>query len=230
MGPKAEPSLQKGAGINKLAVISKRQKTLRQSLFILTAFLTTTVVYGQADLILYRQLDSLKTEDQKWRNLMTKINNHQVDTISADKVVRQLVRTDSLNFIQIKILFNKYGFPGYNKVGKDGSNNFWLLVQHADKHPTFQDSVLTKMKIEADSGNASLINYAYLMDRVKVNTGQLQIYGTQMILNSAKTSYEPKPTVEPDKLNERRMSVGLPTIESYIETMNKRYFGTLEQK
>lgn len=141
-----------------------------------------------------------------------------------------MVRTDSLNFIQIKKLFDKYGFLGYDKVGKEGSSNFWLLVQHADKHPSFQDSVLTKMKIEADKGNASLKDYAYLMDRVKINTGQLQIYGTQMVLDSTKTSYTPKPTVEPDKLNERRMSVGLNTIEEYIKIMNKHYFGTLQKK
>ena len=102
-------------------------------------------------------------------------------------------------------------------------------MQHQDRHSQFQEEVLHKMKEEADKGKASVINYAYLLDRVKVNTGQLQVYGTQMILNSTKTSYEPKPVVEPSKLNERRKSVGLDTIESYIETMNSRYFGTLKK-
>jgi len=103
-----------------------------------------------------------------------------------------------------------------------------ILMQHQDLHPEFQEEVLIKMKEEADKGKASIINYAYLLDRVKVNTGQLQVYGTQMILNSQKTSYEPEPGVKPDKFNERRRSVGLDTIESYTETMNSRYFGTLK--
>ncbi len=186
--------------------------------------------HGQIDSNPCRLLDSLKKEDQKWRHLRTKIGNHQTDTISVEKVVRQIILTDSLIFIQIKKMFDKHGFLGYDKVGKEGSNNFWLLVQHADKHPSFQDSVLTKMKIEADKGNASLSNYAYLIDRVRVNTKQLQVYGTQMQLNSTKTSYEPLPTVEPDKLNDRRKQVGLKTIEEYIQTMNKYHYGELQKK
>jgi hypothetical protein len=193
-------------------------------------FLSSIFAPAQIDSSLVRQLDSLKNADQKWRNLATKVNNKAIDTITIDKVGKQMVLTDSLNYFQLKKLFDKYGFLGYDKVGKEGSNNFWLLVQHMDKHPGFQDSVLTKMKIEADKGNASLVNYAYLTDRVKINKGQLQIYGTQMTLNATKTSYEPKPTIEPEKLNERRGMVGLSTIESYIQSMNNRYFGTLEKK
>jgi hypothetical protein len=102
-----------------------------------------------------------------------------------------------------------------------------LLVQHADKHPDFQDSVLVRMKIEADKGNSSITDYAYLLDRVLINTGQKQVYGTQMTLNSSKTSYECKPVIGPEKLNERRRQVGLSTIEVYIQIMNDNY---LEKK
>jgi hypothetical protein len=75
-----------------------------------------------------------------------------------------------------------------------------------------------------------LSDYAYLVDRVKVNTGQLQVYGTQMRLNKDSTSFEPKPVIDPDKLNERRKSVDLSMIESYIEIMNERYHGSLCKK
>ncbi|MFA4853490.1 MAG: DUF6624 domain-containing protein [Bacteroidales bacterium] len=192
-------------------------------------FLLTTFAFGQLNSNLSKQLDSLVTIDQKWRGLIRQVNNKEIDTISGDIVVNKIRETDSLNFLQIKKLFDNYGYLGYDKVGKESSHNFWLLIQHADKYPSFQDSVLTKMKLEADKGNASLLDYAYLVDRVKVNTGQLQIYGTQMKLNSTKTSYETKPTLEPDKLNEKRKQVGLPPIEDYIKTMNERYYGDLNK-
>lgn len=35
------------------------------------------------------------------------------------------------------------------------------------------------MKYEAENNNAAWTSYAYLTDRVKVNCGELQIYGTQ---------------------------------------------------
>ena len=78
--------------------------------------------------------------------------------------------------------------------------------------------------------NANPSNYAYLVDRVKVNTNKLQIYGTQMILNKDQTSYEPKPVIDPENLNKRRESVGLGTIEEYIGIMNSHYRGSLSKK
>lgn len=86
------------------------------------------------------------------------------------------------------------------------------------------------MQVEVSAGNAYGADYAYLVDRVKINTGQLQIYGTQMILNNDSTSYIPRPVIDPDKLDERRHSVGLPPMDFYINAMNENYFGTLKKE
>lgn len=51
-------------------------------------------------------------------------------------------------------VFKKYGYPGYDLVGKTGSNNFWLMVQHCDKQPDFQIQILKAMKAEVDRNNA----------------------------------------------------------------------------
>jgi hypothetical protein len=146
---------------------------------------------------LIQLLDNLKTIDQKWRNLSTKITNGEIDSISIEFVNRMINKIDSLNFTLLTKIVEEYCFPNFDLVGKDGSHNFWLLVQHKDKHVVFQEFVLELMKIEITANKASKSEYAYLMDRVKVNSGQLQIYGTQMYLNKDKTSYEPKPVIYP---------------------------------
>lgn len=186
-----------------------------------------TIGLGQTNPELILQLDSIKQEDQKWRNLFTEFENNQTDTLGRDRIIELIKQTDSLNYIKVKNIFLKEGFLGYDKVGKEGSHKFWLIVQHQDNYPAFQTMVLAKMKEDVDRNNASSKDYAYFVDRVKVNTGQLQIYGTQMQLNADSSSYEPKPVIEPEKLNERRKAVGLSPIENYIRTMNERYFGTL---
>ncbi len=175
-------------------------------------------------------LDSLATEDQKWRNYMTKFSNGELqdDTISMKTINRNIVLTDSLNYFLLMDIFSKFGFPNNDLVGQEGSQYFWLLVQHQDAHPGFQDSVLTKMKIEVDANKASGRNFAYLLDRVKVNTGQPQVYGTQMELNEEQTSYIPKNVIDPDKLNVRRLNIGLDSIENYISFMNQRHSGSLK--
>ncbi len=175
-------------------------------------------------------LDSLVKEDQKWRAVTRKIWNGEIDTIGIKTANRNARITDSLNFIVVRKIFKQYGYPNIETVGSVGSHNFWLLIQHMDNHPDFQDSVLTKMKIEVDKGNSSSLDYAYLVDRVNVNTKRFQVYGTQMELNKDSTSYEPKPLIDKDNVNERRKSVGLSTIEEYTKVMNERYFGTLKKK
>ena len=177
-------------------------------------------------------LDSLVYEDQKWRNYAVKFNNKELgdDTISMKTISYNMIRTDSLNYFQCLKIFSQYGFPDYLLVGTKGSFNFWLLVQHQDKQPEFQNSVCEMMKIAVDEGRADNSNYAYLADRVKINSHQLQIYGTQMTMNKDLTSYEPLPLIEPERLNERRKSMGLSTIEEYIETMNSNFHGILKKK
>ena len=76
-------------------------------------------------------------------------------------------------------MFDEHGFLGFDKVGEDGSNNFWLLVQHSDEYPKFQKKVLKAMDEEVKMNNANANNYAYLYDRVQVNAGQKQKFGTQ---------------------------------------------------
>jgi hypothetical protein len=176
-------------------------------------------------------IDSMKIEDQKWRGLLRQLWNNEIDTIRYTRkyIQENCHLTDSLNYYICKTIHDKYGFPNYDIVGNKVSNDYWLLIQHQDSRISFQDSVLKKMKIEVDKGLASGLNYAYLIDRVKVNTNQLQIYATQMQLNKNNTSYEPKPVIDPEHLNERRKSVGLNTIEEYVKVMNARYFGTIKK-
>ena len=78
--------------------------------------------------------------------------------------------------------------------------------------------------------NADAKDYAYLRERVFVNKGRQQIYGTQMQINADSTSFEPKPMVEPEKIDARRQEMGLGTMENYIFTMNQVYHGVLKKK
>ena len=176
-------------------------------------------------------IDSMEIEDQKWRKLIVQYDNHELDTIKyPSKLTHKMGHvTDSLNYYLCKKLIKQYGYPNQEMVGQATSHNFWLLIQHQDDRVSFQDTVLALMKPEVDKGQASGSDYAYLIDRVKINTKQLQVYGTQMTINKEGTSYEPLPVIEPEKLNERRKSVGLSPEEDYIRIMNTNYHGSLKK-
>lgn len=177
-------------------------------------------------------LDSMVVSDQKFRNQSTDLQNKGFEWLSPEiqQVMKNGQKADSLNMIVLEKLFKEYGFLGIEEVGKQGSSNFWLMMQHCDNDPKFQEEVLSEMKKHIERKNANPSNYAYLIDRVNVNTGKPQVYGTQMKLNQEGSSYEPKPVIEPQNLNKRREKVGLSTIEEYIGVMNSHYKGSLSKK
>lgn len=121
-------------------------------------------------------------------------------------------------------VFDLYGYPGYDLVGQKGSNNFWLMVQHCDKHLAFQQKVLNAMKKELAKNNADSKNYAYLTDRVKINTRQKQVYGTQLTYNTDSCQAIPKPLADSLNVNQRRKEVGLEPIEKYLDSMSELHF------
>ena len=125
---------------------------------------------------------------------------------------------------RLKQIFDKYGFVGFDLAGEEGSRNFWLMVQHSDHNPNFQKEVLEKMKIEVDKGNAIPSNYGLLVDRVNLNTGEKQIYGTQVTYNTETGQAYPKPLEDSLKVNERRKSIGLKPIEEYLNGMTEMHF------
>lgn len=121
-------------------------------------------------------------------------------------------------------IFNKHGFPGFDLVGQKGSNNFWLMVQHCDKWPAFQQKILDAMKPEVLKKNADATNFAYLTDRVNVNTGKKQIYGTQLTYDTKLCQAIPRALADSLNVNKHRYEVGLGPIEAYQNDMSQLHF------
>jgi len=128
------------------------------------------------------------------------------------------------NQIRVEKIFNKYGFAGYDLVGKEGSKNFWMIVQHSDHNPDFQKKVLDKMKIEVKKGNAKSNNYAFLVDRVNENQGDKQIYGTQVSYNSRTGQAYIKNLADSLMVNKRRKEMGLDLLENHLNDMTVAHY------
>jgi hypothetical protein len=123
-------------------------------------------------------------------------------------------------------MFKKYGFLGFDKVGKEGSNNFWLIIQHCDKYPEFQREVLKAMDKDVKKGNASPGNYAYLYDRVKVNAGEKQLFGTQVVYEVATTGRAiPKNgLIDSANVDKIRKEYEMGTLKEYLNLMTTQHY------
>ncbi len=131
---------------------------------------------------------------------------------------------DAANRQRLKEIIQEHGWPGKSLVGADGANAAWLVVQHSDADVAFQRECLALMEA-APEGEVSPQDVAYLTDRVLVNEGKKQRYGTQMGMN-----FKPRPIEDPDNVDKRRAEIGLPPLAEYVKEAREGYAKMLQQK
>jgi len=113
------------------------------------------------------------------------------------------------------------GWPGPRRLGDDGAAAAFIILQHAIGRPDLQRRGLALMLEAIPQGDANALDAAYLADRIAVFEGALQTFGTQFDWDE-NGQLSPAPTREPDTLDERRASVGLPPIADSIAEMRAR--------
>jgi hypothetical protein len=115
----------------------------------------------------------------------------------------------------LKNSFSKYGWPTLSMVGYDGVDALWLLLQHSPDDD-FQRNMLPHVKAAFDNGELNPHNYALFVDRVLVQDGKPQKYGTQIkeMINNTPVLY---PIENRSSVNELRASIGLFNLEDYFK-------------
>jgi len=132
--------------------------------------------------------------------------------------------SDSINYIRaanayfLDSVIKALGrWPGYDVVGIQGSRAAGLIVQHADHFVDFQKRSLILMNEALKKNNATPHNVAFLFDRVMVNTGGNQRFGTQF------RGAEALNLIDIENVDIHRRSFGLESFESYRQRMMRRF-------
>lgn len=155
-----------------------------------------------------KELAVMTKQDQEMRK-----KSHEIEGFWDWDIDRQ-------HTAKVKEIVSKIGWPTISKVGPAGAEQAWLLVQHADKAVDFQKSCLKLMESEPPHEvRRDLI--ALLTDRICINERRKQVYGTQF--NQINGKHVPLPIENPDHVDERRISMGLDTLEEGIAEMYKKY-------
>jgi hypothetical protein len=120
------------------------------------------------------------------------------------------VTIDADSTVMMRGLLQRYDWIDSHRFGERVGAHAWILVQHADDHPGFQTEALERMAGYLESGGVRERDYAYLFDRVAVNTGEQQRYGTQPADQCNEDgSLDLKPVEDIDGLDARRATMGL---------------------
>ena len=168
------------------------------------------------------------------RALSEELKNMAVE----DQAMRKRVRNgfewdysvDRKNTRRLKEIIKEFGWPTVGLVGKRGSRNAWLFVQHADEDRNFQRQILnliTKL-YKKDQNSIDPISIPYLTDRLLVAEEKEQEFGTQFSINDD-NKLVLRPLREPNQVNERRAKYGLYPIEKDVEDARK-YKETIKSK
>ncbi|HUN34889.1 MAG TPA: zinc ribbon domain-containing protein [Trebonia sp.] len=145
----------------------------------------------------------------------------------ADQVARRaldaaaMAAADEENLSWLRQVITDAGWPGRSLVGLDGAQAAWLLAQHADRDPVFQRLCLNLLTAAVQQGEATLVQQAYLTDRVLLHEGKPQEYGTQAIARDGR--FQPRKLRDPAHVDQRRAAVGLGSLTAYLASMAEQH-------
>lgn len=160
----------------------------------------------------FQKHDLNKAPNELAREILDMINHDQEARFSNAKNIKEI---DTKNTNRMKeIIFDK-GWPTIEMVGEEASSSAWLLIQHADLDPDFQEESLNLIK-ELPEGQVSKENIAYLEDRVRVVHGKSTLYGTQFYRRDD-GKLVPREIEDSKNIDIRRKEMGLDTLDEYVE-------------
>jgi hypothetical protein len=150
-----------------------------------------------------RDLEAMASSDQLYRGRST------TGELTSEEWKLQTA-IDAANMKRLAQIIDTYGWPGLRFAGA-ASQTAFLVLQHAD--PATQRKYLPLLRDAVRRSDAMGGHLAMLEDRLLVDEGKPQIYGSQLAANPLR--FEP---IEDEALvDERRRSVGLEPLAEYAK-------------
>jgi hypothetical protein len=134
-----------------------------------------------------------------------------------DGAAEQVRMVDLDNSRWLTEVLAEHGWPDAAIVGETGARAVWLLAQHADA--AVRARCLSAMRAAVERGQAATDQYAYLVDRVALDEGRGQTYGTQFVSSGAGWSLAA--IEDPEQVDKRRAEVGLQPLSEYIHAFRR---------
>jgi hypothetical protein len=180
----------------------------------------------KSDQILREYINSETTDSRKLQILNE--TGYSRDDLENGKVYMILNKRDSINLIRIEEIIAKQGYPGKTLVGEPTNEAAWYVIQHSKKISDYFPLIQ-----EAGSSNEiSFSKVAMMHDRMLMQEGKEQLYGTQVagenILNATTGKkefwYYVWPIQNAESVNELRKEAGfVTTVEEYAKSMGVVY-------
>lgn len=173
-------------------------------------------LFESYDSVLIRQLDTIRIADQEIREKLEAQGNPQFGGrhAAANALWRQQLQRDSLNQRKMEKILFRYGYPGRQLVGSEHAGVLFSVLQHAPL--ALQEKYLYLIRAAAEKDQLDQQSAAYLTDRIRMNKGLKQKYGTQLVFNPKKEALELYPIENMAGIDALRKSAGLEPLHEYL--------------
>jgi hypothetical protein len=119
--------------------------------------------------------------------------------------------TDYTNLVTVVNILKQCGMP----ESRSSVNTIFLVIQH--NHSIYQKKYIDTLKKAAEQGLLSKSSIAMMEDRILVDEGKPQIYGSQVGRKRGEEQWTLYELIEPERVNARRAKMGMGPIEEYLK-------------
>lgn len=158
------------------------------------------------------------------------IQEELVARLKKDQEVRldparssQMAGVDSDNLGYIRALVSEVGWIDVDRFGPQASTSAFLLVQHSGD-PRLMMAVLPLIEKDARRYPDYAQPYTLLYDRLQIDLGRKQRYGTQLDRDAQGNPFV-LPLEEPSRVDEFLKELKLPPLSDYLATASKYLYG-----
>lgn len=182
-----------------------------------------TVSYNQMDYgSIAKEIIELQNADLKLRDEL--VQNGQL----SDDYNREMEAVHNTNAEILNNIIDRIGYPTVDKVGKEANEAAWLVIQHSIGQPEFMKKCAVLLEKGIAENRADAKQLAYLTDRIAVFEGRKQLYGTNFDWDENR-EMNPYPFDDLEKVNQRRRTIGLNSLEEQTEIIRQQVISENEK-
>jgi hypothetical protein len=204
------------------------KRTLSWIAIALAAFAWSSASAAERVDELRRELEAMHETDQAQRKDMATVEReHGASSPRMAELWKKQTASDTHNIQRLEAIIAEIGWPKRSVVGERAASAAFLILQHSDLAYQKKYLPLTRAAVAENEMRGSSL--ALLEDRVLLREGKKQIYGSQVQRNEA-GEWEARSLEDPEHVDQRRASVGLPPLAEYLAGFAQRSGGKVADR
>lgn len=190
------------------------KKLLLSVLTVLTLIISIFLYINWDNFVYVGSVDVIEVDCSKKHQILSEVYESDQKIRKSNQLIKY-AKEDHRNQELIISIIEKCGMPTLNEVSQKHMDAIWLGLQHSNEDVRKKYFPFVKKAVE--NGDLSKQQYALMKDRMLMDAGKPQVYGSQ-IYNGKLYKLE-----NPESVNERRKEMGMETIEDYLKRFGIKF-------